>query len=190
MRLNRLTAWLVAFSMSVVAAPVAFAQATGFPREVADFGQLERYPAEAAGFHRGRVVEYVPPMSDFSVSYNLYDERLQVAATLYFYAAGRDGPSLFAAEVAGVQQARPGVRVVSQEARTLLARDGATHTAQVAIFAFEDNFAGQRRPLWSQLVLVMRGDRAFKARVTAPAEQGAEVDTRVMRLLGAVGWAE
>lgn len=190
MRLNRLTAWLVAFSVSLAATPVVFAQAVGFPREVADFGQFERYPAETAGFQRGRVVEYMPPMRDFSVSYNLYDERLQVAATLYSYVADRDGPSLLAAEVAGVQHARPGVRVVSQETRTLLARDGTTHPAQVAIFGFEDNFAGQRRPLWSQLVLVVRGDRAFKVRVTAPAEQGAEVDTRVMRLLGAVGWAE
>ena len=158
------------------------------PVELASFGNYDRFPEEVAGFRRGKVIEFESPLREYAIGYNIFEEKLQSAVTLYFYPADQDKPTQAKLEVDGILRAHPGAKVRSQRtARLVQSRE--SHEAQITSFEYEQVFAGKRQRVWSQLILVFIGDRTFKVRSTAPVEQEAFASEKLLTLLERVQWA-
>ena len=115
------------------------------------------------------------------------DAELQDAVTLYFYPRMNDAAAQVAQEEAQVLQSHPGARVLDR--RDLpLQRNGATYTARLATFEFEEVFAGRLQRVSSQLLVAFRALGTFKARSTAPFAQAVQAQASFLRLLEGVAW--
>ncbi|HEX7688538.1 MAG TPA: hypothetical protein VF453_12570 [Burkholderiaceae bacterium] len=158
-----------------------------YPAPVEDFGRWDRFPVEVAGYRRGAVVRYAPGLVDYSIAYERMDAELQDAVTLYFYPRMNDAAAQVAQEEAQVLQSHPGARVLDR--RDLpLQRNGATYTARLATFEFEEVFAGRLQRVSSQLLVAFRALGTFKARSTAPFAQAVQAQASFLRLLEGVAW--
>ncbi|MGN6528077.1 MAG: hypothetical protein ACTHL8_16945 [Burkholderiaceae bacterium] len=158
-----------------------------YPAPVADFGRWDRFPAEVAGYRRGAVVRYAPGLVDYSIAYDRMDAQVQDAVTLYFYPRMNDAAAQVAQEEAQVLQSHPGARVLDR--RDLpLQRNGATYTARLVTFEFEEVFAGRLQRVSSQLLVAFRALGTFKARSTAPFAQAVQAQASFLRLLDGVAW--
>jgi hypothetical protein len=158
-----------------------------YPAPVEDFGRWDRFPAEAAGYRRGAVVRYAPGLVDYSIAYDRDDAEVQDAVTLYFYPRMNDAAAQVAREEAQVLQSHPGARVLDRR-DVPLQRNGATYTARLVTFEYEQVFAGRLQRVSSQLLVAFRALGTFKARSTAPSAQAAQAQAAFLRLLDEVAW--
>lgn len=160
----------------------------GYPAEITGLGESSNFPISAAGYTRGKMFMYEPGMKNHSVAYDIYEQQIQNAATLYFYEAQLGFAELFQAEKQQIIASHPGA-VLLREALTTLNKGGVSYQGQAATFSFSSVFAGQQQQVFSQLILVAHPKRFFKLRSTAPIAQANAVELKNQQLLEAVNWA-
>ena len=161
-------------------------------------------PESVAGFQRGRILRYDAHGLDVSASYNLVSASHQIAATVYIYPA----PSLVSIGsppdvVAGarahltegefehrkqeIQHAHPGATLIEQR-DTLRAERGQSYPGRLAIFEYEDVFAGLRIPARSDLYVFcfVGGKWAVEYRFTHPKTEDA--DQEIQKFIKKWSW--
>jgi hypothetical protein len=175
-------------SLALASPLVAAGQAPPkYPAPIPDFAQWERFPAECAGYHRGRVTAFAPGLTNYAIGYDRRDAALQGTVTLYFYPRLNDRDEQLRAEEAEVMSVHPGGHVVGRRS-VALERDGRSYEATVIGFEFDGMFAGKQQPLTSQMWLVFQWSGTFKLRTTAPVDQAAASEASVLQLLQCVAW--
>jgi len=152
-----------------------------------DIGESSLFPRQAAGYARGKLLMYDPDVVDLSIAYDRHAPELEHAVTLYFYPRRRDGEAEFTSAKGALTRVHAGARLVSERAFEL-AKNGQPHRGLLATFEFEDDFAGRRQPVSSQLLVVELPRRMFKARTTAPAAQAQAAEAGLLALLEQVAW--
>ncbi len=123
---------------------------SGYPALVPDFAQWDKFPAECAGYKRGRIIAYAPAMADFSIAYDRRDADLQNAVTLYFYPRMKDSQAQLRAEEDEVMRVHRGGRVVDRRSISI-DHQGTGTDATLITFEFTDVFAGRLQAVASQL---------------------------------------
>ena len=158
----------------------------GYPSQVLDFGQDDRFPKSLAGYRRGVVTAYAPALADYSVAYDRDDAVLQNAVTLYL-SPRRSGDQL-EAERSEVMRAHRGAVVRATDEITLQGRGG-VYNASLVTFEYDDTFAGRPQRVSSQLLLVLMPTRTFKARSTAPVGQAGMAESGMLKVVEGTAWA-
>jgi len=161
---------------------------SNYPSEITNFAESERFPTQASGYRRGKVIAYAPALADYSIAYDAFGSILQNAVTLYFYPRISDTGVQLSAEKLEIAKAHPGTRVVSERTVTLQ-QANRNYEATVVTFVYASNFAGRWQDVSSQLVLVFLPQSTFKVRSTAPVKQGALAENSLRQLLAEVSWA-
>jgi hypothetical protein len=149
-------------------------------------------PESVAGFQRDTVSRYDPDGLDVSGAYNLVTPSHRIAATVYVYPS----PSLTSIGsppevVAGarahltegeferrkqeIQHAHPGTAVLEQRdfSRT---ESGQSYAGKLAVFEYEELFAGSRMPVLSRIYLFcyVGGKWTVKYRFTHPKNEDGD----------------
>jgi len=161
-------------------------------------------PERVAGFQRDTILRYDVDGLDVSAGYNLVSASNQVAATVYVYPA----PSLVSIGsppdvVAGarshlsegeferrkqeIQHVHSGALLIDQH-DTVRIENGHSYAGKVAIYTFEDVFAGSRIPVRSQLYVFcyVGGKWAVEYRITYPKSEDA--DNEVQEFIQKWNW--
>ena len=149
-------------------------------------------PESVAGFQRDRILRYDADGLDVSAGYNLVTTSHRIAATVYVYPA----PSLvsigsppevvasarahltegeFERRKQEIQHAHPGAALIEQRA-IVRTENGQSYPGKLAIFEYEDLFAGSRISVRSQLrVFCYIGNKwAVAYRFTCPKTEDAD----------------
>ena len=149
-------------------------------------------PESVAGFQRDMVLRYDVDGLDVSAGYNLGSAIHQIAATVYVYPA----PGLvsigsppdvvadarahltegeFERRMQEIQRAHPGATLIGQR-DTLRTENGQPYPGKLAVFEYEDMFAGSKVPLRSHLYVFcyVGGKWAIEYRFTHPKSEDAD----------------
>ena len=161
--------------------------AASAPRVLPEFQEFDRFPAQAAGYTRGEIVEYAPAMSMYSVAYNRFDNEVQSAVTLYIKPRTPDIPRQIKDEEAAITTAHVGARVTSRESIVITQGD-VSFEATLIRFEFDDVFANKRQRVSSLLLLSFQPDATFKVRATAPGGQAEVAGRAMLSLLERIRW--
>jgi hypothetical protein len=141
------------------------------------------FPAEVAGFKRGRAIQYDGSGQDVSVAYDYLDPRIVV--TFYVYPLG--GLTLdqeFLRRQAEVKTVSPTAKLVST-GTTKVTPQGSP--ALIGTFSIPDSFIdGQLAK--SLLLVSQRGDRFIEYRISYPAAGGEKADHLAQRFLSDFSW--
>lgn len=161
-------------------------------------------PESVGGFQRGTILRYDADGLDVSAGYNLVSTSYQIAATVYVYPA----PSLVSIGsppevVAGarahltegefvrrkqeIQHAHPGATLIEQR-DTVRAESGQSYPGKLAIFEYEDVFAGSRILIRSHLFVFcyVGGKWAVEYRFTYPKTEDA--DSEIQEFIQKWSW--
>ncbi len=149
-------------------------------------------PETVAGFWRGAIVRYDSGDLDISAGYDLRSAARHIVATVYVYPAPRlvsigSPPEVVAGArahlAAGefdrrkreVQQVHPGAQLVEQR-DTVRMEGGQSYSGKLAVFEYDEVFAGSKMPLRSCLYVFCYVDSkwAIEYRFTYPKDQDAE----------------
>jgi hypothetical protein len=160
-----------------------------YPQEITGLGESKRFPVNAAGYTRGRMIQYEPEMKNYSVGYNILEPALQNAVTLYFYASPNALDQQFEQEKTVILQTYNGSALVGTRSATFT-KEGVTAHGRIAVFKLSSAFAQRQQELYSELIVIALPSRYFKVRSTAPADQAEAAASRMRALLDVVGWVE
>lgn len=160
----------------------------GYPAEITGIGESRNFPSHVGPYVRGKLIMYAPGMTDHSVGYDRYDGMVRNAVTLYFYPAFAPIPQQYAAEKQEILRAHAKSALVTEK-NVVLSKGGASYTARVAVFQFDEVFAGQYQRLSSELILIELPSHLFKVRSTAPLDQVEAAEASMFTLLESVNWA-
>lgn len=167
-------------------------QRQGYPAGITDITtklDTKNFPSRVAGYARDRVLAYTPDMKDYSVAYNIYDQNLKNAVTLYFYPGVGDIEKQFEHEKHQIVTPRPGIVAIGESTATLV-KNGVIYTARVAKHRYRDVSAQQRQEVHSEPILVSLPARYFKIRSTALPAQAPVAEAKVRELLEIVDWTQ
>jgi hypothetical protein len=149
-------------------------------------------PESIAGFQRDAVTRYDADGLDVSGAYNLVTPSHRIAATVYVYpspsltsfgsppevvagARARLTEGEFERRKQEVQQAHPGASLLEQRdiSRT---QGGQSYAGKLAVFEYEEVFAGSRMPVRARLYLFcyIGGKWTIKYRITHPKSEDAD----------------
>jgi hypothetical protein len=173
--------------LTVLACLTVSEYTVGAPRVLPEFKEFDRFPAQAAGYTRGEVVEYAPSMAMYSIAYNRFDNEVQSAVTIYIKPKTPDVAQQIQGEESAITAAHVGARVTSRESIVIKQGD-ASFEATVIRFEFEDVFARNRQAVSSLLLLSFQPDATFKVRATAPAGQSQDAEHAMLKLLENIRW--
>ena len=161
-------------------------------------------PESVAGFQREAIFRYDADGLDVSAAYNFVTVSHRIAATVYVYPA----PSLVSIGsppdvVAGarahltegeferrkqeIQHAHPGAALIEQR-DTFRTESGQSYPAKLAVFEYEDVFAGSRIPVRSHLYVFcyVGGKWAVEYRFTRP--KGEDADREIQGFIQKWSW--
>ena len=149
-------------------------------------------PESVAGFQRDSVTRYDADGLDVSGAYNMVTPSRRIAATVYVYpsppltsigsppdvvagARARLTEGEFARRKQEIEQAHPGAVLVEQREISKTA-SGQSYAGRLAIFEYEEAFAGSRMPVRARLYLFcyVGGKWTVKYRFTHPKSEDAD----------------
>lgn len=169
---------------------------SGGPRLLSNAGDIPGIANAVGRFERGQVVAYRPGQPDFSVGYNLREPGQLAVSTVYFYALDNTDPVFqrslagqFEGASASLKQAHPGASLVAQS-RGPVTQGGVAIEGLSATYRFEEEFAGRRRMLASEIHVFMIGDHFVKFRNSYPWEQRDAVAPQVAELIRQLDWSD
>lgn len=133
-------------------------------------------PEAIAGFQRGNITGYDAVGADVSAGYNLVMPNRRVTATVYVYpSAPMTAEQEFERRKQEIQQVHAGATLLDQREFSRK-ENGQSYSGKMAVFEFEDMFAGARTRLRSRLYLFsyVDGKWTVKYRFTYPKSEEAE----------------
>jgi hypothetical protein len=107
---------------------------------------------------------------------------------LYFAPRSNDTAAQLRDERNAVIKAHPDSRVVS-ERFLMLNKDGLAYEGTLIAFEYSESFARRTQKVRSFLLVAFTTQRRVKVRSTAPVDQGAEAERRLVLFLDGVSWA-
>ena len=131
---------------------------------------------------------YEPGMEHHSIAYTRVDSALQNAVTIYFYPKGIEFEKQFEFEKQQIVSAHLNSKFLT-EREDSFEKNGASFRGRVATFSYDENFAGKRQTVYSQVILIDLPLRFVKLRSTAPLGQDKLADVSVLGLMEVVNWA-
>lgn len=184
--------WFGAMLLALVAGPaLAQRDVENAPDPWVHAATGTKFPAQIAGFERGRVTEYSEDGTDASASYSLRRDGKFVVVTLYVYPAGDNAPcaEIYADARSHIDK-RKGARLV-REGRELAPAGQGAPTAYYARYAIPAGGMSEGSPaVTSDLYLHCPARGGFLVKYRASGSEGFEFGPDVTRLLRAMSWPE
>lgn len=166
------------------------------PQLMSNVGEVPGLPNTIGRFERGRVIAYQPGQRNFSVGYDLREPGQEAVSTVYFYTMDGVVPEFqrtlagqFADASASLKQAHSGASLLEQS-RDTVTQGGVAIEGLSATYRFEDQFAGRRQMLASEVHVFQIGDHFVKFRCSYPWEQRERVAPQIAELIRRLDWSD
>ena len=141
-------------------------------------------PEVIAGFQRGNITGYDAVGADVSAGYNLVTPNRRIAATVYVYPSTEGD---FERRKQEIQQVHPAAVLLDQRdfSRT---ENGRSYAGKLAVFEYEDSFAGSRMRLRSRLYLFSHVDGKWSVKYRFSYPKSEEAESEVDEFIRAWRW--
>lgn len=163
---------------------INFQSSSGYPKEIG-IENIEKYPLKVDNFIREKTIMFGP--NDISRGYNLFNNKNQIAVTIYDYKSDFSYIKLFEKEKQIIKNSKKNISS-EKEIKSKLIKDGKTYYFSKVAFEAEDIFAGKNQKIYTEMMLFQLKDKFVKVRMTTPANQKIEASKLTNQLLDKLNW--
>lgn len=163
---------------------INFQTSPGYPKEIG-IENIEKYPLKVDNFIREKTIMF--GRNDISRGYNLFNNKNQIAFTIYDYKSDFSYIKLFEKEKQIIKNSKKNL-YSEKEIKSKLIKDGQTYYFSKIAFEAEDIFAGKNQKIYTEMMLFQLKDKFIKVRMTTPVNQKIEASKLTIELLNKLGW--